>query len=65
MISEREQTLLSIRKEKLENLFSSKRKVRKTNSDKNKKFEMSFKELNIPSDFEIKMNKYYQNVILF
>ena len=60
-----EETFLSIRKERLENLFSSKRKITKNEKDKNKKYQMSVKELNIPSDFEININKYYQNVILY
>ena len=60
-----EETFLSIRKERLDNLFSSKRKITKNEKDKNKKYQMSVKELNIPSDFEININKYYQNVILY
>ena len=60
-----EETFLSIRKERLENLFSSKRKITKNDKDNNKKYQMSVKELNIPSDFEININKYYQNVILY
>lgn len=60
-----EETFLSIRKERLENLFSSKRKISKNDKDNNKKYQMSVKELNIPSDFEININKYYQNVILY
>ena len=60
-----QETILSLRKARLDNLLASKRKITTSDTDQKEKYAISLKDLKIPSDYEIDINKYYQNVILF
>ena len=63
-----EESKLSLRKKNLNNILSSKRKLifeNETDSKVDKEYVIDIKEIIIPEEFKIDINKFYENVIIY
>ena len=63
-----EESKLSLRKKNLNNIISSKRKLifeNETDSKVDKEYVIDIKEIIIPEEFKIDINKFYENVIIY
>lgn len=65
---EQEENKLSLRKNKINNILFSKRKIpnylNETNEEFQREYLINMDDLNIPKDFKINFNKFCQNVSL-
>lgn len=63
-----EESKLSLRKKNLNNIISSKRKLifeNETDSKVDEEYGIDIKEIIIPEEFKIDINKFYENVIIY